>query len=329
MTVNNLIALPESGQSSRQVNFATETGLADRVHLLGVEEIHAINAAIMAGRPLLVRGEPGTGKSQLARAAAALLKRVFIQHVIDSHTEARDLLWSFDAVKRLAEAQLVGALNQDLNQAREELAVERFLHPGPLWWAFDWENARQQADRIAVASPPQRDGGDWSNGSVFLLDEIDKAESEVPNGLLEALGSRSFIPMGRTEPVRAVGTLPLVVITTNEERALPDAFLRRCLVLRLRLPHNEEELVNFLVARGRAHYPKARDAVLRRAAKMLHENRLSALSVRITPRPGQAEYLDLLRAVLGLATTEKEQLNMLEVVAQYTLKKNRDQDVTG
>ncbi|MEO5370723.1 MAG: MoxR family ATPase [Magnetococcus sp. DMHC-1] len=328
MRIKNRIDLPGSGESWIQVDFINETGVMDRVHLLGVEEIHALNASMAAGRPLLVRGEPGTGKSQLARAAARLLGRAFIQFVIDSHTESRDLLWTFDKTQRLAEAQLAGSLGGNPDMIRAGLAAERFLYPGPLWWTFDWENALEQAQRVGVAPPLQLDGGDWNNGCVFLLDEIDKAESEVPNGLLEALGSRSFVPLGRTGPVRAVGTLPLVIITTNEERALPDAFLRRCLVLHLRLPQEEKALVEFLIWRGRSHFPKARESVLRRAAEMLHENRRSAMEARINPLPGQAEYLDLLRAVLGLETTEKAQLAMLDVVSQYTLKKNRDQAAT-
>ncbi len=319
------IALPSKGATHLQVDFKTTDGLEDRVHLLGVAEIHAINAAIAAGRPLLVRGEPGTGKSQLARAAARVLGRVFVSYVVDSRTESRDLLWSFDAVLRLANAQLAGSIGQDPQQAREELAVVNFLQPGPLWWAFDWESAAAQAQRVDVQSPPQPDGGLFQNGSVVLLDEIDKAESETPNGLLEALGARAFTPLGRAEPVRVQSGLPLVVITTNEERALPDAFLRRCLVLRLNLPKGERELVDLLMQRGKAHFANASEAVLRKGAEMVYKDRQAALEAQVTPRPGQAEYLDLLRAVLSLETSEKKQLELLEVVATYTLRKQVDQ----
>ncbi|MBF0141566.1 MAG: AAA family ATPase [Magnetococcales bacterium] len=322
MNHSNFIDPPSSDKPWISVQFNTKGGPSDRVHLLGAKEIYAINAAIIAGRPLLVRGEPGIGKSQLARAAAKLLGRVFIQHVIDSHSESRDLLWSFDAVNRLAEAQLATTSRQNLARIRAGLKVSQFVHPGPLWWAFDWLDAMRQADRAKTHPPAQLDGGYWQNGSVFLLDEIDKAESEVPNGLLEALGNRAFTPMGRSEPVQAVGSLPLVIITTNEERALPDAFLRRCLVLRLALPKGEEALVNFLIQRGQAHFPKANDGILRQVAKLLHRSRQEAIDSHRTPHPGQAEYLDLLRAVLGLAATEKEQEGMLEKVAEFALKKN-------
>lgn len=324
MTIKTRIDLPTDGASHLRVDFASHSGLADQVHLLSVTEIHAINAAIAAGRPLLVRGEPGTGKSQLARAAAKKLNRVFISHVIDARTESRDLMWSFDAVMRLANAQLSGSLQQDAQQARQELAVENYLQPGPLWWAFDWADATSQAERVQVLPPTQPDGGGWQNGSVLLLDEIDKAESETPNGLLEALGARQFTPLGRSKPVCVQGGLPLVVITTNEERALPDAFLRRCLVLRLGLPAEEPELIALLMQRGKAHFPKASEELLRKAAEMLSKDRHAALEAQVTPRPGQAEYLDLLRAVLSLERTKAKQMALLEVVAQYTLRKHVD-----
>lgn len=296
----------------------------DRVHLLQAHEIHAINAALAAGRPLLVRGEPGVGKSQLARAAAKALGRAFVKHVIDSHTESRDLMWSFDAVKRLAEAQLAGALRDDLVKARADLAVCRFLHPGPMWWAFNWASAEAQATLAEAACPSQPDGGDWRQGCVLLLDEIDKAEAEVPNGLLEVLGAREFTPIGHDRPVRAEDVPPLVIITTNEERVLPDAFLRRCLVLHLSLPEEEEALIAFLIARGRAHFPQANVALLRKAAEMLRADRASAVQQQIRPYPGQAEYLDLLRAVLGMAPNLRDQKKMLSVIRDYTLRKQVD-----
>ncbi len=325
MYKNNRIDLPKK-KSAIKVTFEADGGLADQVHLLGIDEIHALNAAMTAGRPLLVRGEPGTGKSQLARAAAKVLGRAFVQLVIDSRSESRDLLWTFDAVKRLAEAQLAGSLQLDPQRARAELAVERFLHPGPLWWVFDWESAEAQGRVVNMAPPMQPDGGDWRRGCVFLLDEIDKAESEVPNGLLEALGARAFTPLGRAEPVRALGVPPLVVITTNEERALPDAFLRRCLVLHLTLPTEEKALIDFLIERGRAHFPQAAVSVLKKAAELLHTDRQAAMEVQVKPYPGQAEYLDLLRAVLGLASGAAAQEKMLDIVARYTLKKHPDAD---
>lgn len=306
------------------VELAGENTQDDRIHLLQVREIHAINAALAAGRPLLVRGEPGVGKSQLARAAAKTLGRAFVKHVIDSHTESRDLMWTFDAVKRLAEAQLAGALRGDSAKAREDLAVNRFLNPGPLWWALNWTSAEAQARLAETECPSQPDGGDWQKGTVLLLDEIDKAETEVPNGLLEVLGAREFTPVGHSRPIRAVGAPPLVIITTNEERVLPDAFLRRCLVLHLSLPETEAELIAFLVARGQAHFPDASMALLREAAEMLHADRAAAIQQQIRPYPGQAEYLDLLRAVLGMADNRRDQKKMLSIIRDYTLRKQAE-----
>lgn len=330
----NRIALPEVGLTYRRVDFEAECDHADRVHLFSATEIRAVNAAIAAGRPLLVRGEPGTGKSQLARAAAKQLGWAFVKHVIDSHSESRDLLWSFDAVKRLADAQIARYQRQPdegdtstPDHSDTDLAIERYLHPGPLWWAFAWEDAAAQCRLAKGVEPMQRDGGDWTRGCVFLLDEIDKAESELPNGLLEALGAREFTPLGRAAPVRAADRPVLVVITTNEERTLPDAFLRRCLVIRLGLPRDEGGMIEFLMRRGEAHFPQATESVLRKAAKMLFDDRQAAILAQIRPCPGQAEYLDLMRIVLNLEPGKpKEQLDMLDDVADYTLKKQAGAD---
>jgi MoxR-like ATPase len=127
----------------------------EQVHVFDRREIEAVNAALAARRPLLVRGEPGIGKSQLARAVAKAMGRAFLQHVVDARTESRDLQWHFDAVARLADAQLMGALGrgegQDETQAldesqapvraRDRLAIQHYIHPRALWWAFDWDSA--------------------------------------------------------------------------------------------------------------------------------------------------------------------------------------------
>jgi MoxR-like ATPase len=170
-----------------------------------------------------------------------------------------------------------------------------------------------------------------------LIDEIDKAESDVPNGLLEALGAGSFPVPGRHVEVTAKGEPPLVVITTNEERALPDAFIRRCLVLHLRLPEKREDLTNHLVARARAHFPAdgfpgAQEDVLRRAADLLVKDRETAKRENWLPLPGQAEYLDLVRAVLSLAAEssgkagkpKRDPAAFLDEVARYVLVKHPD-----
>ena len=342
-----------TAQPGDTVVLAASPTVPEPVHVWDRREIAAVNAALAAKRPLLVRGEPGIGKSQLARAAAKSLGRAFVPCVVDSRTESRDLLWHYDAVARLADAQLLGALRCDnateivalsptplpegegLNVSlRNRLAVKNYLHPCPLWWAFDWANALEQAIKVGQKPPSQADGGNPSNGCLVLIDEIDKAESDVPNGLLEALGSGSFAPPDMEQPVEAKGEPPLVIITTNEERALPDAFIRRCLVLHLRLPEQRDELIAHLMARAlahfpQAHYPQATDALLQSAAELLVQDRETARREHWLPLPGQAEYLDLLRAVLGLDGEQGlaagyDAATLLEQVSGYVLAKHPD-----
>lgn len=301
------------------------------VHVFDRSTIDAVNAALAAQRPLLVCGEPGIGKTQLARASARALKRAYVHHVVDVRTESRDLLWHFDAVKRLADAQLGSALHFrqgddiGLNEIRESLAVRNYLQPRALWWAFDWVEAEGQAGIAGGTIPPQIDGGDPGNGCVVLIDEIDKGESDVPNGLLEALGAGEFTPDGWGKPVVASGIHPLVIITTNEERSLPDAFVRRCLVLSMalpQLPKDRAEFVALLKERGKAHFPASDDAVRQRAAEILVDDRQKAIDNDRRPLPGQAEYLDLLRAVQSLHAGAKEQFEALDRVADFAVRKS-------
>lgn len=339
------------------VNLAPTGGRADGQpaarHSFERDQIRAIKAALAASRPLLVRGEPGIGKSQLARAAAKALGRAFVQYVVDARTEARDLLWHFDAVGRLAQAQVIGALQPRLaepernerQQCDTEAQIQRavallrgrldlvnFLHPRALWWAFSWQDAQHQATKVGAETPPNPDKGDWQKGCVVLIDEIDKAESDVPNGLLEALGAGSFTPQGRAKPVVCTGPPPLVVITTNEERALPDAFIRRCLVLHLELPAERRQLTNKLMARGCTHFRNAHTGqldvapeVLETAANLLADDRAEAERRQWRPLPGQAEYLDLLRAVVNQSGGDlARQQSLIDEVATFVLKKHPD-----
>ncbi len=294
-----------------------------QVHVFDDESIWALNAALAARRPLLVRGEPGVGKTQLAQATAVLMKRPFICHVVDAQTESRDLLWQFDAVQRLAEAQVLGAVTKDLAAIRDDLMMRKFIRPGPVWWALNWREAAQQAAHLQLPEYERPEGWNPEDGCVLLIDEIDKAESDVPNGLLQALGSAKFQPEGFSEPVSGTGAVALVVITTNEERVLPDAFLRRCLVLSLSLPTDEAELTDLLVSRAKAHFPQAQQQLLGAAAELLIRDRRQAIDSQVTPLPGQAEYLDLVRAVIEIAPKNiKRQREVLDRVGRFVLDKN-------
>ncbi|MBK8259670.1 MAG: MoxR family ATPase [Polyangiaceae bacterium] len=296
-------------------------------HVINEDSIEAVNAALSTGRPLLVRGEPGTGKSQLARAAAEHLGRVLVPHTVDARTETRDLLWTVDVVARLAEAQVQGVLGSDKPDAvQKRMAVRNFVHPGPLWWAFDWKTALAQAIQVGVDPPPAPPGWSEENGVVVLIDEIDKADPSVPNGLLDALGHRRFDIPGGGRVKMNDERRPLVVITTNEERALPDAFLRRCLVLHLALPKDKNELLAELLKRGRAHFEKRPevllgDAALTEAANLLMRDRDKMVEHNLSP-PGLAEFIDLLHAVTARTKDPGEQVKILQKIAKFTYQKH-------
>ncbi|HKM56073.1 MAG TPA: AAA family ATPase [Isosphaeraceae bacterium] len=333
--------LPWSAVSA-PIKLAAHEGLPEQFHEFEEESWLAIQGALGACRPLLVRGEPGVGKTQLAAAAAMVLKRPLVSRVVDSRTEPRDLLWEFDAVQRLAEAQIAGTLawrGPDENNAerhqeqtmllQSRLAVGKFVRPGTLWWGFDWNGAAEQARLTGsqVLKPP--DGTDPQHGRVVLIDEIDKAEADVPNGLLEALGAGQFTALGREEPVKAQGDFPLVIITTNEERVLPGAFIRRCLVLHLKLPSEPKPLREFLVRRAKVHFPDEAQSpesikLFEEAADLLIADREAALEQRLDPLPGQAEYLDLLRAVVTLEGSPGARNSLLQSIRRFTLQKHEE-----
>lgn len=304
-------------------------GLEPSWHVLSKGESAALNAALATGRPLLVRGEPGVGKSQLARAAAVAFGRTLVHQTVDSHTETHDLLWTFDAVARLAEAQVMGSLGAVDAEAlerrvQERLEVSRFIQPGALWWALDPASAHDQAQLggygpcvVSKADAPQ-----YAAGTVVLIDEIDKADPSVPNGLLDALGHGGFnVRDLRRVSARADRALPLIVITTNEERALPDAFLRRCLVLHLSLP--EGEALNARLAEiGEVHFPDADPRLLSEAAALLALDRAELRARHLSP-PGLAEYLDLVRAVVEQGGGTGSWTELLAVVRPLTLQKHQ------
>jgi len=308
-------------------------------HHFDAESVWAVRAAIAARRPLLLRGEPGIGKSQMARAVAAELKVPFLYHVVDERSERDDLLLSFDAISRLAEAQVSALTAAGEPKWRDNLAELNFIRPGVLWWAFNWKTAKEQADIFSKTcrkcdEPSCPDG--WTPeaermcGPVVLVDEIDKADPSVPNGLLESLGNQGFKTNQLVQPVcLAEGTKPpLVIITTNEERELPAAFLRRCLVLQMRFPKDPDDAENFLIrARARIHWTadQVSDTVCKRVVGALLADREAAARQGLAI-PGAAEFLDILRALVELHPShETEQLTALEQIKNFALKKNVDE----
>ncbi len=303
-----------------------------RHHLFAEEDVHAVNAALAAGRPLLLRGKPGTGKSQLALAAAVGLGRAFVSQVIDARSESRDLLWNFDAVRRLADAQAGAArlpqrkeTSAEKDEAVDPLDERFYISPGPLWWAFHWQSAAEQAQRSESATPLARTGCNPKDGVVVLLDEIDKADSSVPNGLLGVLGDGEFTVPG-VGPVSCGSVEPLVVITTNEERSLPDAFLRRCAVHELTLEKDPQLLGEWLVRLGAAHFKKRLPKkVLEEAAQMTLEDREASLRLDLHP-PGGAEYLDLLKVIAARKPKAKEASELLAIARRFLLRKHPRDD---
>jgi len=290
------------------------------VHQFDEKSINVLKTALAARRPVLLRGDPGTGKSQLAHAASVALGRLFVYEVVNAHTEGQDLLWKFDAVSRLAEAQMIKA-GED---KKVSLDTRRFISPGVLWWALDWEAAHKvyEDSHYQLSLPERPPGWKQAHGSVILIDEIDKANAELPNSLLEILGNNAIeIPWLKTTIGGKNNVPPLVVITTNEERELPSAFVRRCLVLNLDLPKDDKALVDLLAERGKLHFgDQCSPDVRSKTAEQLVKDRVMAKDKGVTP-PGQAEYLDILRALSVLAKTEDAQLKLLEKISEFALRK--------
>ena len=257
------------------------------VYLYRPDVILALNVALAARRPLLISGEPGSGKSTLAQNAAAVLGWRYYKHMITSRTQGSELLWTFDTLRRL----------NDANARTKTLRADQaYVQPGTLWWAFDPETAvhRGHAKLPAGdrAQDPWRD--EPRDAAIVLLDEIDKADPDVPNDLLEAFDLRAFTVRETGDRIEAPPTRDvLLVLTTNGERELPPAFMRRCVTLVLGITPDEE--VEWFVQIARRRDSAVDETLAREIGLEVKKLRQHARDESLRP-PGTAEYLDALQA---------------------------------
>jgi len=223
----------------------------------------AVNAAIALQRPLLIKGEPGTGKTVLAHEVAKALKSPIIEWHIKSTTKAQQGLYEYDAVSRLRDSQLGDERVKDIGN---------YIKKGKLWEGF-----------TSTERP------------ILLIDEIDKADIEFPNDLLLELDRMEFY-VYETQQVIKAAQRPIVMITSHNEKELPDAFLRRCFFHYIRFP--DTETMSRIVA---VHYPNLRQDLLREALALFYD-------VREVPglkkRPSTSELLDWLKLLEGESTKD-------------------------
>ncbi|MGJ8545301.1 MAG: AAA family ATPase [Sulfitobacter sp.] len=218
----------------------------------------AVNAAVTLERPLLVKGEPGTGKTELAKQVSASLGLRMIEWNIKSTTRAQQGLYEYDAVSRLRDSQLGEERVRD---------VQNYIRKGKLWEAFE-------ADEKVV----------------LLIDEIDKADIEFPNDLLQELDKMEFFVYETGATIKA-RQRPIVIITSNNEKELPDAFLRRCFFHYIRFP--EMETLKKIVE---VHHPGIKETLLTTALTQFYEIREQQ---GLKKKPSTSEVLDWLKLLLA------------------------------
>jgi MoxR-like ATPase len=308
-------------------------------HIWDYESWLAVQAAVCTGRPLLLRGEPGVGKTQVAHALAAQLGCPVVSYTCDVTTELTDLLWKYDAIARMGEAQLAAIRHPDdprsATDVRAELDIINFATPGPFWWGLSWDTALRNKQEVVPSCPPH-----WkaeNQGCIVLIDEIDKAEPEVPNGLLEVLSAGSFRGPDQVL-IKRTSAPPVVVFTSNEERNLPEAFLRRCVVHTISMPDDagrgrqfgqaassadvREAMHSWLTPRVRAHIPESTvdEILLKSLISLFCEERQAARASDRRPA-GLAELLDLVLCFVELKEQGHEHSWLLERLRTMILSK--------
>ncbi|MFP4326796.1 MAG: AAA family ATPase [Paracoccaceae bacterium] len=247
----------------------------------------AVNAAVALERPLLVKGEPGTGKTELARQVARALDLPMIEWNIKSTTRAQQGLYEYDAVSRLRDSQLGDARVHD---------VKNYIRKGKLWQAFE--------------APGK---------VVLLIDEIDKADIEFPNDLLQELDRMEFHVYETGETIRARHR-PVVIITSNNEKELPDAFLRRCFFHYIRFP--DPDTMRRIIE---VHHPGIKGELLTTALTQFYELREQP---GLKKKPSTSEVLDWLKLLLaedlGPEDLKRDGANALPRLHGALLKNEQD-----